>query len=274
MAKNKNSSRFTNHSIINKDTPFSVIEAFKAARTNLMFMLDSNRDKNSIVFSSYAPMDGKSTTCLNLAITFAQTGAKILVIDADMRRPSLHRYLKTQSKPGLSDVLAGMVDDKPYIYKSEIENLYILPAGTIPPNPTELLISKRMETLLNDCAPLFDYIFIDTPPLGLVTDAAIVGAKTLGIINVVNCEHSRSEDIESIKNTIDQAGINLIGCIINSVPLAATNKKYHLSNSSYGYYSYSGNYNSNNYDYYYQSKDNGFVQNEADTAEDDNEDYE
>ncbi len=250
MAK-KHNSRFTESSIINKDTSFTVIEAFKAARTNLMFMLDSQSDKNSIVFTSYAPMDGKSTTCLNLAITFAQTGARILVIDADMRKPALHRYMKTQSKPGLSEVLAGMSDDKPCIYKTDIENLFILPSGTIPPNPTELLISKNMEKLLEDCSPLFDYIFIDTPPLGLVTDAAIVGAKTLGVINVVNCERSRSEDVESIRTTIEQAGINLIGCIINAVPLTASSKKYHIRNTNYGY-----NYGYVDYDYYYKNKNN------------------
>ena len=150
MSKKNSSSRFTGNSIINKDTSFTVIEAFKAARTNLMFMLDSQSDKNSIVFTSYAPMDGKSTTCLNLAITFAQTGAKILVIDADMRKPALHRYMKTQSKPGLSEVLAGISEDKPCIYKTDVDNLFILPSGTVPPNPTELLISKRMEKLIEE----------------------------------------------------------------------------------------------------------------------------
>ena len=140
-----------------------------------------------------------------------------------------------------------MSDDKPCVYKTEVENLFILPAGTVPPNPTELLISRNMEKLLEDCGPLFDYIFIDTPPLGLVTDAAILGAKTLGVINVVNCENSRSEDVESIRSTIEQAGINLIGCIINAVPLAATNKKYHMRNTNYGY-----NYGYVDYDYYYR----------------------
>lgn len=249
MARKKHGTRFTEDAIINKDTSFTVIEAFKAARTNLMFMLDSSNDNNAITFTSYAPMDGKSTTCLNLAITFAQTGARILVIDADMRKPALHRYMKTQSKPGLSEVLAGISEDKPCIYKTDVDNLFILPSGTIPPNPTELLISKRMEKLIEDCSPLFDYIFIDTPPLGLVTDAAIVGAKTHGVINVVNCEGSRSEDVEVIKSSLEQAGINLIGCIINAVPLAATSKKYNkFRNSNYGY-----NYGYVDYDYYYRA---------------------
>lgn len=244
MAK-KNKSRFTGNSIIGEGTPFSVIEAFKATRTNLMFMLDSKSDKNSIVFTSFAPRDGKTTTCLNLAITFAQTGAKILVIDADMRKPAIHRYMKIQSKPGLSDYLADFSDTTPSIYKTSINNLYILPAGTIPPNPTELLMSKNMEKLIDDCSSLFDYIFIDTPPLGLVTDAAIVAAKTLGIINVINCEHTTSEEIENIVQTVDQAGINLIGCIINAVPWAATNKKYRYRSSNYGY-----SYNSVDTEYY------------------------
>lgn len=235
-------SRFMKNSIINDKTPFNVIEAFKATRTNLMFMLDSNETKNSIVFTSFAPRDGKTTTCLNLAITFAQTGAKILVIDADLRKPAIHRYMKIQSKPGLSDYLGSIDDITPSIYKTEVSNLYVLPAGTIPPNPTELLISKNMEKLLNDCTPLFDYIFIDAPPLGLVTDAAIVASKTMGVINIVNCEHTRSEEIESIKQTVEQAGINLIGCIMNAVPAAAMNKKYNFNNN-YGYsYGYSETY--------------------------------
>jgi len=264
MAKRKHATRFTESAIIGKDTSFTVIEAFKAARTNLMFMLDADSDNNAITFTSYAPMDGKSTTCLNLAITFAQTGARILVVDADMRKPALHRYMKTQSKPGLSEVLAGISEDKPCIYKTDVENLFILPSGTIPPNPTELLISKRMEKLIEDCAPLFDYIFIDTPPLGLVTDAAIVGAKTRGIINVVNCENSRSEDIDSIKTTLEQAGINLIGCIINAVPIATTSKKYNkFKNSNYGY-----NYGYVDYDYYYRTHTG------IDTSEDDEVDEE
>ncbi len=234
--------RFTKNSIINETTPFNVIEAFKATRTNLMFMLDSNEKKNSIVFTSFAPRDGKTTTCLNLAITFAQTGAKILVIDADLRKPAVHRYMKIQSKPGLSDYLASVDDETPSIYKTDVENLYILPAGTVPPNPTELLISKNMEKLLNDCTPLFDYIFIDAPPLGLVTDAAIVASKTMGVINIVNCEHTRSEEIESIKQSVEQAGINLIGCIMNAVPTATMNKKYNFHNN-YGYsYGYSETY--------------------------------
>lgn len=248
MAKNIKNSRFTNSSIIGEGTSFTVIEAFKAARTNLMFMLDSQSEKNSISFTSYAPKDGKTTSCINLAITFAQTGAKILVIDADMRKPALHRYLKTQAKPGLSETLAGISGNEPNIYKTDIENLFIIPAGSIPPNPTELLISKNMDDLLEHCAPLFDYIFIDTPPLGLVTDAAIVGAKTLGIINVVNCERSRSEDVETIRAIIEQAGIKLIGCIVNSVPITSSSKKYRIKTSNYGY-----NYGYIDYNYYKKS---------------------
>lgn len=266
MSKRKNSSRFTKSSIINKDTSFNVTEAFKAARTNLMFMLDSNSDKNSIVFTSYAPLDGKSTTCLNLAITFAQTGARILVIDADMRKPSIHRYMKIQSKPGLSEMLAGISDDKPCIYKTDVENLFILPSGTIPPNPTELLISENMEKLIDNCSSLFDYVFIDTPPLGLVTDAAIVGSKTLGIINVVNCQRSRSEDVETIKATIEQAGINFIGCIINSVPVTASSKKYNIRNTNYGY-----NYGYVDYNYYYKKASENKTNDESNIQEPDEE---
>lgn len=267
MAKNKKSLRYKENSIIDDNTPFAVTEAFKAARTNLMFMIDSQKDKksdkNSIVFSSYAPMEGKSTTCLNLAITFAQTGAKILVIDADMRKPSLHKYMKLQSKPGLSDVLAEIAkDNASCVQKTDVDNLFVLPAGTIPPNPTELLISEKMDKLLDEFSPLYDYIFIDTPPIGLVTDAAVVGSKTLGIINVVNCERSKTEDIETIRSTVEHVGINLIGCIINAAPVFKRSKKYSRG-SKYGY-SYGYGYG---YGYGYTEK----KENESDSKSDSNE---
>ena len=237
MAK-KIINQYSPKAIISYESPFAMVEAYKAARTSLMFILDSEATKkNSIVFTSYSPMEGKSTVTLNLAITFSQIGAKVLVIDADMRKPSLEKYLDIEVEKGLADILSSdKVDYKDCIVDTKTENLYLLPAGNIPPNPTELLISEKTEKLLEELSPEYDYIFIDSPPLGLVTDAAILGSKTEGIINIVNCEKSKRADISSIKSSLEQANIKLIGSIINNVELdigkrSNYNSNYYYSNS-------------------------------------------
>ena len=154
-----------------------------------------------------------------------------------MRKPSLEKYLDIKVDKGLADILSSdKVDYKDCIVDTKTENLYLLPAGNIPPNPTELLISEKTEKLLEELSPEYDYIFIDSPPLGLVTDAAILGSKTEGIINIVNCEKSKSADISSIKSSLEQANIKLIGSIINNVELdigkrSNYNSSYYYSNS-------------------------------------------
>ena len=205
-----------NSNTINQSTPFLITEAYKAARTNLMFMINKQEQKRGVVFTSYLPMDGKSTTCVNMAITFAQTGAKILVIDADMRNPTAHELLQVQAGPGLSDKLGGIVQEELCIYRTSVENLFLMPAGTQPPNPTELLLRRSMDELLDTLSPLFDYIFIDAPPIGLVTDAVVLGSKTDGVIFVVNGETTKKEYVRKMQNDLQLAGDNLIGCILNS----------------------------------------------------------
>lgn len=239
--------------IINSKSSFNVVEAYKATRTNLMFALSSKQLKNVVVFTSFSPMDGKTTTCINLGITFAQTGAKVLIIDADLRKPTTHKYLNTPAKPGLSDKLGGFYEDEVCIYKTETDNLFVMPAGTLPPNPTELLISDNMDKLLEAVSPLFDYIFIDSPPIGLVTDAAVLGLKCQGVINVVHAFKSRKEDIHTVANTLEQAGAKLIGVVLNAVDTLGNGYRYRYSRSSskYGYYrdKYTGNANKYGYTY-------------------------
>lgn len=240
MFKKKNFERYLPNAIINDTTPFAVTEAYKAARTSLMFMFDSDDcKKNSIVFTSYSPMEGKSTVALNLAVTFAQTGAKILVIDADMRKPAVDKYLDFTYDKGLSDILTNSnVDYKDCIIKTRYENLSVLPAGNIPANPTELLISNKTDELLTKLSPEYDYIFIDSPPLGLVTDAAIIGSKTEGIITIANCEKTKAADIKAIKTSLEQADIKLLGCIINSAEIEISQKKKYKNNYYYSGYGY------------------------------------
>lgn len=239
-----------NH-LIDDSTPFAVLEAYKAARTNLMFKLSNESMKNSVVFTSYSPLDGKSTTCLNMAITFAQTGAKVLIIDADLRKPTAHKYLNTKSKPGLSDKLGGLVSDELCIYRTSYDSLFLMPAGTLPPNPTELLISSNLEKLLDTISPLFDYIFIDTPPIGLVTDAAIVGEKTGGVVFVLRGGETRTEFVDYTIKALEKAGANLIGCVLNAFESEKSIYKYRRYKGYYRY-KYGGKYK---YEYEYSYLD-------------------
>lgn len=237
-----NASAVRSKKIIDDKTKFDVLEAYKAARTNLMFKLNSIDGHNTIVFSSYSPMDGKSTTCINMGITFAQTGAKVLIIDADMRKPTVHKYLETPIKPGLSDKLGNFVNDELCIYRTSYDNLFLMPAGTLPPNPTELLISDDMSNLLDTLSPLFDYILVDAPPIGVVTDASIIGSKTKGIVMILKGGKTRTEHIKDSIDSLEKAGARLIGCMLNSFSKSGKSYKYRKYGS---YYNYNDNIYSN-----------------------------
>lgn len=230
-----NGSAIRSKRIIDDNTKFDVLEAYKAARTNLMFKLNSINGHNSLVFSSYSPMDGKSTTCINMGITFAQTGAKVLIIDADMRKPVVHKYLETPIKPGLSDKLGNFVNDELCIYRTSYENLFLMPAGTLPPNPTELLVSENMSNLLNTLSPLFDYILVDAPPIGIVTDAAVIGSKTKGVVMVLKGSKTRTEHVKDSIDSLEKAGARLIGCVLNSFNKSGKSYKHKKYDRYYRY---------------------------------------
>jgi capsular exopolysaccharide synthesis family protein len=225
--------------IISDKSSFSIVESYKVARTNLMFKLNTmgnNDAKNKcVVFTSASEAEGKTTTCINLAISFAQTGLKILIIDSDMRKPSVHRYLNVQSGPGLSDKICGFAEDSVCIYPCEHENLFVMPAGTVPPNPAELLMSPRLDDYLDVYLQKFDYVFFDAPPVGMVTDAAIVGAKSAGVVFVVRQGITRKEEVKESIRKLDQAGSNILGFILNDVSKEKSASYYYYRANHYGY---------------------------------------
>jgi capsular exopolysaccharide synthesis family protein len=227
--------------VLTKDTPFAVVEAYKAARTNFMFLL-SDSGKKEVVFSSAISEEGKTTTCINLAITFAQTGSRILIIDADMRKPRVHRLLKIPSTPGLSDRLGNLTKQE-CIYATSFENVFVLPSGTIPPNPAELLASDAMKRLLSELNESFDYIFFDTPPVDVVTDAAVLASRLHGLILVTRQGYSRKEIMQSAVAALEQAGVTILGILLNDVNMDKYSGRYRYSGRYYNYgrYSYSNN---------------------------------
>ena len=171
--------------IISYNDPKSVIsEQYRAIRTNIEY---SNVDQNTktILVTSSDKNEGKTTTVSNLAVSFANLNKKVLLIDCDLRNASIHKMFRLNNIYGLTDILAKDRAVDKCIQKTELENLYVLTAGSTPPNPAEILSSEKMKNLIEDLKNIYDYIFIDTPPLGLVTDAGALSSFIDGVVLVV-----------------------------------------------------------------------------------------
>ncbi|MBQ2839817.1 MAG: CpsD/CapB family tyrosine-protein kinase [Oscillospiraceae bacterium] len=212
LKKKKKISTYVKSELLTEDSPFIITEAYKAMRTNLMFML--SEDKKVVAFTSAMENEGKTTTCLNVGIAFAQAGQKILIIDMDMRKPRAHRYFEIPSSPGLSDRLGGFTKELP-ISKTEYENLYVLPVGTIPPSPPELLMSAAFDKIIEELRGEYDYIFIDTPPIHVVTDIAIIANKIDGVVFVVRENTVSLEIVKQSIDSLERVGAKILGFILN-----------------------------------------------------------
>ena len=211
--------------ILTESSPFNMLEAYKAARTNLIFTMNKSHENKAIVVTSAMANDGKTTSCINLAITFAQTGSKVIVIDSDMRNPSVHRYMKgVKNAPGLSNVLGGFNTIEESIQKAEeYNNLYIMSAGVIPPNPSELIYSDAIDNLLRELSKDFDYIFLDAPA-GLESgfNLASKAADSCIIISTPDAISIRAASYAA--RNVRKAGISNLRLVINKF-----DKKIHKS---------------------------------------------
>lgn len=226
------------------DSPFIVKEAYNAIRTNLLF---SQQGEKCPIFVITSPTtnNGKSTNAINMAISLAQMGKRTLLIDADMRNPTIHRMFSIPVKNGLSEILAGLTDNIT-VSKTDVENLSVLTAGKIPPNPTELLSSSRMDKLLDFVKAHYDCVFIDTPPVNLVTDSTSFSSKATGYILVIKSVTTDIQEVKVTVSTLQHINANIVGFVLNDVN--AKNKRYSLYykkgyRSKYGYYNYNYSYN-------------------------------
>lgn len=211
--------------ILNESSDFSVREAYKTLRTNIRFSLPEGGCQK-LCLTSGLPGEGKSITALNLAISFAETGQKVLLVDADLRRPTMARLLIENGDPGLSNVLAGMCSEEEAIHKSPYPNLDVLFSGVIPPNPSELLGSARMEKLIEKLSAQYDYILIDTPPVNMVSDACVVAKLFDGVLFVVRQNKSERETVSRGLNQLDIAGVKVLGMILNDAELSRSKSRY------------------------------------------------
>ena len=226
--------------ILNQNTSFFVRESFKSLRTNIRFFQAVEGCRRFCITSSQSG-EGKSITALNLAITFAESGQKVLLIDADLRRPSQARLLIEQASPGLSNILAGHCEEKEAVRPSAYPNLDILLSGEIPPNPSELLGSPRMKTLIDSLSEHYDYILIDTPPVGLVSDACLVAKVLDGMVFLVRQGRAEKELLSRCLLQVENAGVRLMGFILNGFNGEGSGQYRRGYRYKYKYYRYKAN---------------------------------
>lgn len=216
--------------LISYNNPKShIAEAYRLIRTNIEF---SNIDKDikTILVTSSQQNEGKSTSISNLATTFASLeNKKVLIIDCDLRNPSVHKMFGVSNLIGLTDVLTGQKDIDKCIEKTKVKNLDILKAGKIPPNPSEMLLSKKMRNFMEVIKEYYDYIFIDSPPVGIVTDASILAQYADGTILLVAANEADIEAVKVAKERLEGVNANILGAILN---------KFEANENSYGYYNY------------------------------------
>ena len=201
--------------ILTEDTAFVAKESYKASRTNIIFSVPSEGECNVIMFTSSVPGEGKTTTCVNTAISFAQTGARVLLIEADMRRPRVCECFNCEIKEGLSNVLGGFIKAKEAVKKIDEFGIDVMVSGWIPPNPTELLASRRVKEVFDELKGEYDYIFIDTPPVNTVTDAVLLTKYVHGVIIVVRSKYTIKQSLNKAINTLKFSNAKILGFVVN-----------------------------------------------------------
>ncbi len=217
--------------ITHRDPKSPISEVFKTLRTNLQFM--KHKDESiSLLVTSTMPGEGKTWVTSNLGIAFAQSDKKVVIIDSDMRKGRLHNVFDTKIFPGLSNYLAeDKKSIKDYLIKTEMENLWIIPAGNVPPNPSELLSTERMLQGLEELKRSFDVILFDSTPCMLVTDAVIISRIVDATMIVSSHKLTKMENLKTVQKNIENVGGKIAGVIINRIPVSL--KKY---KSKYYYY--------------------------------------
>jgi capsular exopolysaccharide synthesis family protein len=204
--------------LLDGGVPPNFAEAFKSVRTNVLFS-SAEEGLRSVVVTSAGPGEGKSLVASNLAVALAQAGQRVLLIDADMRRPRVHEIFGGEQEPGLSNVLAGNAKTSEAVRKGKTSNLWLMPAGHIPPNPAELLGSKRYSDFITSLAPHFDWVLLDTPPVMVVADGSIVANQASGVIFVVRADHTSRHAVRAAVEQLEAANAHLIGSVLNGVDL-------------------------------------------------------
>ena len=222
--------------IAQRDPKSPISEVFRTLRTNIQFM-NSGKKLRVIQVASTFPGEGKSYVSSNLAVTFAQAGKRVIIIDADMRKGRLYSIFGASPRPWLSNYSSGMDADENgnsdisrYIQRTEVDNLLLIAAGNIPPNPSELLVSEQMRNLLEELKEVCDIVIIDGTPCALVADSVILSRIVDTTVIVTACKQTKKDNLDKVVKNIKQVGGNIAGIVLNKVPISS--KKY---NENYYY---------------------------------------
>lgn len=201
--------------MLTEDTPFAVQEAYKTLRTNVIFS-SPDQEKKIILISSTLQGEAKSTTAINLAIAFAQNQSRVLLMDCDLRLPTAARRLGLKQSPGLTDLMLGMETDGRVLYALE-NGLHVLTSGTVPPNPTEMVGSRKMEHMINQLSESYDYIIMDTPPLETMPDAVILSRYATDVILVVRQDTTEKTELDAVIKKLELAQAKILGFVFTCV---------------------------------------------------------
>jgi tyrosine-protein kinase Etk/Wzc len=237
LSSSKSSRKLKRRLITREDPRSPVSEAYRSLRTSLLYTTADKKIK-SILISSAGPGEGKTTTVANLAITYANLGKRTILIDTDLRRPVVHKVLDLNKEPGITDYLSGNTDDfNGLVQPTSIENLSVVPSGIIPPNPSELLGSKRMSDLLKKLENEWDMILLDSPPLVAVTDATMVSKEIDQIVIVVKVGQTDKKAFAHTITSLRNVQAPLGGVILNAVTHKNSYGSYYYYYQYYHYYS-------------------------------------
>lgn len=208
----------------NPKSPIS--EQYRTIRTNIDFSL-ADRDLRTIAVTSSGPSEGKSMTTANLATVIAQQGKKVLLVDSDMRKPTVHYTFRLVNTEGLSNLLTKKVKLSDIINKTNIDNLYVITSGPIPPNPAELLSSKAMQEFFREALDIFDTIIFDTPPVLAVTDAQILSSQVDGTVLVVSSGTTEKDAAFEAKDLLLKSKARILGVVLNRQPIKKSRHYYY-----------------------------------------------
>lgn len=222
--------------IAHNDLKNPATEAYRVIRTSIQFA-QAGKELKTLAVTSCTPNEGKSMTIANLAVVLTQAGKSVLIMDCDMRNPTVHKNFNLSNKVGLSSCISMGTALSDAVQKTSIEGLYALTGGVIPPNPSELLGSEQMKNVLQRAKEQYDYVLIDTPPVMPVTDALIVSRFVDGMILVIASAEVKVEMARDVKKQLQHAGANILGVVLNKV-----RSEHH----GYGYYYYYGSKEASN----------------------------
>ncbi len=212
-----------------------IAEAYRTLRTSIL-LSSATRPPRSILITSSVPQDGKTMTCLNIAIVLAQQGKRVLLLDADMRRPNIHKAFGLKGQVGLSNILTGGANLSDAIQPTVQPNLFVLPAGPIPPHPSELLSSPLMQDLFTTCCKDFDHVIVDSPPVISVTDPVLLSVQTDAVLLIVRSGQTTAAHVRRTRDLLQSVKADLLGVVVNGADLASPDYYYYYYGSKYHHY--------------------------------------